>query len=69
MNSEQIYERVQEHYGSAARSDGDGTSSAIAKAFGYSEDELSRIPGDSNLGLSCGNPHAFASLSEVSVVS
>jgi arsenite methyltransferase len=35
---------------------------AIAEAFGYSGDELASIPAEANMGLSCGNPTAFASL-------
>jgi arsenite methyltransferase len=37
---------------------------AIAEAFGYSPDELAQIPAAANMGLSCGNPTAFASLRE-----
>jgi len=37
---------------------------AIAEAFGYSTDELCSIPADANMGLSCGNPTAFATLRE-----
>jgi arsenite methyltransferase len=35
---------------------------AVAEAFGYSGDELASIPAEANMGLSCGNPTAFASL-------
>lgn len=35
---------------------------AVAAAFGYSPGELDAIPDEANLGLSCGNPTAFASL-------
>jgi SAM-dependent methyltransferase len=35
---------------------------AIAEAFGYAADELAAIPAEANMGLSCGNPTAFASL-------
>jgi arsenite methyltransferase len=35
---------------------------AVAEAFGYSTDELASIPAEANMGLSCGNPTAFASL-------
>jgi arsenite methyltransferase len=38
--------------------------SAVAEAFGYSAEELASVPADSNLGLSCGNPLALASLKE-----
>src|SRR5450755_3456199 len=62
MSIEQI---VQSKYGAAA---GSGLSShhqgvvAVAEAFGYSLAELRSIPAEANLGLSCGNPTAFASL-------
>lgn len=58
---------VSERYGEIARS---GISSAdvrarsIAEAFGYSEAELESIPAEANMGLSCGNPTAMASLRE-----
>ena len=35
---------------------------AVAEAFGYSRDELAAIPAEANMGLSCGNPTAYASL-------
>lgn len=35
---------------------------AVAEAFGYSPEELASIPAESNMGLSCGNPTATASL-------
>ncbi len=41
---------------------------AIAEAFGYSPDELASIPAEANMGLSCGNPTAFASLRPGEVV-
>ncbi|HEY4312684.1 MAG TPA: arsenite methyltransferase [Pirellulales bacterium] len=62
MSIEQI---VQEKYGSVATK---GLSSkhagvrAVAEAFGYSADQLASIPAEANMGLSCGNPTAFASL-------
>lgn len=37
---------------------------AIAEAFGYSAEELASIPSEANMGLSCGNPTAFASIRE-----
>ncbi|MDX1962779.1 MAG: arsenite methyltransferase [Pirellulales bacterium] len=60
-----VTEIVQLKYGNVAKS---GLSSdnagvlAIAQAFGYSGEELSSIPAEANMGLSCGNPTAFASL-------
>lgn len=62
---------IQEKYGQVAKS---GLSSehagvhSVAEAFGYSKDELSSIPADANMGLSCGNPTAFASLKPGEVV-
>src|SRR5205807_1237284 len=35
---------------------------AVAEAFGYTPEELASIPADANMGLSCGNPTAFAGL-------
>src|SRR5262249_12921403 len=35
---------------------------AIAEAFGYTPEELAAIPAEANMGLSCGNPTAFARL-------
>ncbi|MDT7541845.1 MAG: arsenite methyltransferase [Acidobacteriota bacterium] len=63
----EIIEAVRERYASAARS---GLSSeqngvrAVAEAFGYTPEELSSIPAEANMGLSCGNPTAIANLRE-----
>lgn len=35
---------------------------AVAEAFGYSPDDLAALPAEANMGLSCGNPLAFAGL-------
>src|ERR1041385_4649286 len=62
-----IERTVQSTYGTVATS---GLSSrdegvrAIAEAFGYSTEQLASIPAEANMGLSCGNPTAFASLRE-----
>ncbi|KAK4135034.1 NAD(P)-binding protein [Trichocladium antarcticum] len=64
QDSTEIYEQVREHYSSASRATNTKYGEAVAKSFGYSADELSSIPQDSNLGLSCGNPLAIASLKE-----
>ncbi len=62
-----IEEIVQSKYGEVATR---GLSSkqagvkAVAEAFGYSADQLASIPAEANMGLSCGNPTAFASLRE-----
>jgi SAM-dependent methyltransferase len=62
---------VREKYGEVARSalsTDDAGVRAIAEAFGYSAEELSSIPADANMGLSCGNPTATASLKPGEVV-
>jgi SAM-dependent methyltransferase len=41
---------------------------AVAEAFGYSAEELTSIPAEANMGLSCGNPTATANLREGEVV-
>jgi arsenite methyltransferase len=64
MSIEQI---VQERYGAVANkglSSNQGGVRAIAQAFGYSAEQLASIPAEANMGLSCGNPTAFASLRE-----
>lgn len=66
MDSSTIYAQVEAHYGTLARTGAPADSTTIAKAFGYSEDDLRSIPSDSNLGVSCGNPLALASLREAS---
>ena len=35
---------------------------AVAEAFGYTAEELTSIPADANMGLSCGTPTATAHL-------
>jgi arsenite methyltransferase len=65
MDTSEIYNKVSERYSSAALSTTDTPySSNVAQAFGYTAEELSSIPKDANLGLSCGNPLALAKLSE-----
>lgn len=65
MSENQTTTAIKNTYGDVARSatKADKTAtSAIAQAFGYSAEELAAIPEEANLGLSCGNPTAFASL-------
>lgn len=69
MDSKEIYSAVTEHYsalssGAAVQENG-AYGKSVAQSFGYTEDELASIPIESNLGLSCGNPLAIASLREV----
>lgn len=62
---------VSEKYGETARSglsSNDAGVRAVAEAFGYSAAELSAIPAEANMGLSCGNPIALANLRPGEVV-
>src|ERR1035438_2894189 len=58
-----VIESVRSKYGAVAESslsnDHAGVQ-AVAEAFGYSAEELTSIPADANMGLSCGNPTATA---------
>lgn len=63
--SKQIEQAVQERYGSIAASKLSSENTGvrtIAEAFGYSGADLASIPAEANMGLSCGNPTAHASL-------
>src|SRR6478609_6817676 len=65
MPATKIEQVVQSKYGAVAESglsSGHSGVRAVAEAFGYSGDELSSIPAEANMGLSCGNPTAMASL-------
>lgn len=65
MAERTIKDEVQARYGAVAASPLSGANTgvrAIAAAFGYSAEELAAIPAEANMGLSCGNPTAFARL-------
>ncbi len=69
--SDKIVDAVRSKYASVAQSDLSSRNQgvrAVAEAFGYSEQELASIPAEANMGLSCGNPTAFASLKPGEVV-
>lgn len=67
----QTLESVKSKYGAVAESslsnDYAGVQ-AVAEAFGYTPEELTSIPADANMGLSCGNPTATAHLRPGEVV-
>jgi len=69
--AENIKEAVKTRYGSVAvsnlSSEHEGVRS-VAEAFGYTAEELSSIPAEANMGLSCGNPTATAHLREGEIV-
>src|SRR5450631_2188016 len=63
--TDQLLESVQSRYAAVANStlsNKDAGVQAVAEAFGYSPEELSSIPAEANMGLSCGNPTAIASI-------
>lgn len=66
-----IVDLVQAKYGAVAASSLSGVDegvTAVAAAFGYSQEELAVIPAGANMGLSCGNPTAIASIRPGEVV-
>ena len=69
--TDQLLESVQSKYAAVANSTLSNKHQgvqAVAEAFGYSAEELSSIPAEANMGLSCGNPTAIASLRPGEVV-
>jgi arsenite methyltransferase len=69
MKQSDIRSHIRDSYGKIASAGtscgcgcGSDSSSDLARAAGYSNDELAAAPADSNLGLGCGNPTALASL-------
>ena len=63
--SKEILHEVQSRYAAVAAAGLCGDQAgvrAVAEAFGYTPEELASVPADANLGLSCGNPTAFAGL-------
>jgi arsenite methyltransferase len=69
--SEPIVAQVQSLYAAAAASNLSGDHAGVrevAAAFGYTPEELASLPAEANMGLSCGNPTAFANLRPGEVV-
>jgi SAM-dependent methyltransferase len=69
--SEELLGQVQAKYAATAASSLSSAHAgvrAVAEAFGYSPEELAALPAEANMGLSCGNPTAFASLQPGEVV-
>lgn len=66
-----VQNAVKAKYGAVAEStlsSSDAGVKAVAEAFGYSAEELTSIPAEANMGLSCGNPTATANLRQSEVV-
>lgn len=79
MDEIQIKEKVRQRYakvvlertsccGSPSSCCGEGSVQSISQLLGYSQEELSQVPEEANLGLGCGNPVALASLKEGEIV-
>jgi SAM-dependent methyltransferase len=69
--SEQLIDSVKARYGAIAGSTLSNEHAgvkAVAEAFGYTPEELTSIPAEANMGLSCGNPTATAHLKAGEVV-
>lgn len=65
--NERMRETVRQGYTNIAKGKsscccGSSSPDKLAEAIGYSKEELESLPADVNMGLSCGNPTAFASL-------
>ena len=76
-SDKKIKEIVKDKYGKIAAGSGcgcgcqpmpDTSVEDISKGIGYSDADLAAVPQGANLGLGCGNPLAFASLTEGEVV-
>lgn len=82
MDDDSVRRAVRDGYGRIASGNGDsccgpgsccsgsneGGAVRLAEAVGYDSAELAALPEGANLGLSCGNPTAIASLKEGEVV-
>ena len=69
--AEQILDSVKSKYAAVAESSLSSNHAgvkAVAEAFGYTAEELTSIPADANMGLSCGNPTATAHIRPGEVV-
>ncbi|KAF4250492.1 hypothetical protein CNMCM8980_000860 [Aspergillus fumigatiaffinis] len=68
MQSTETIQAVQDYYGGLAERGSTDKSedyqTSVAKAFGYDPEDLKSLPENANLGVSCGNPLALASLRE-----
>ncbi|MHC4777653.1 MAG: arsenite methyltransferase [Planctomycetota bacterium] len=78
-DGEKVRQTVRDAYGKIAREAGSccgpstccgpgNDADTLARNIGYTPDELASLPEGANMGLSCGNPTALASLGEGEVV-
>lgn len=79
LTADDVRDKVREGYAKIANAGSCGTGGGccgpadftpdqLARAIGYSEGELAAMPDEANMGLSCGNPTALASLQPGEVV-
>jgi|YNPMSStandDraft_2_1061718.scaffolds.fasta_scaffold02800_3 SAM-dependent methyltransferase len=71
MTDRSITELVRQQYAAVAQSTISQQTAgvmAVARAFGYSAEELMQLPAEANMGLGCGNPTALANLKPGEVV-
>ncbi len=69
--TKEILESVRSKYGAVAESSLSSKNAgvkAVAEAFGYTAEELTSVPAEANMGLSCGNPTATARIRPGEVV-
>ena len=69
--TEQILDSVKSKYAAVAESSLSSENAgvkAVAEAFGYTPEELTSIPAEANMGLSCGKPTATAHIKRGEVV-
>ncbi|KAL2836029.1 UbiE/COQ5 family methyltransferase [Aspergillus pseudodeflectus] len=70
--TQETYNAVQVRYGNIAKrshdtqqfSNANSVEDSLARAFGYSEEDLASLPEKANLGVSCGTPVAVAGIKE-----
>jgi arsenite methyltransferase len=71
VREDAIKHAVRDNYGALARGRDamdEGRLDAVARAFGYTPEEFASLPSGANLGVSCGDPIATASLQPDEVV-
>lgn len=75
MKEEKVKKIIRKRYAKVAQTSGSYSASSVSccsapteeqlsQMVGYSQEELTAVPEDANLGLGCGNPTALASLKE-----
>lgn len=72
MIVKEVYAKIAKQNGSCCSTssccENNNLAQTISKSIGYSEEEMSAVPENANLGLGCGNPVALASLKNGDVV-